>query len=83
MAQEKPQQQSIKKNVVWSTKAMESWMADHAEGTFHKENPWLDNQVGVKRAGLLFDYTSEEIEELTHLRDSLLPMLMNGQVTVE
>ena len=26
---------------------------------------------------------SEEIEELTHLRDSLLPMLMNGQVTVE
>lgn len=26
---------------------------------------------------------SEEIENLTHLRDSLLPMLMNGQVTVE
>ena len=26
---------------------------------------------------------SEEIEELIHLRDSLLPMLMNGQVTVE
>ena len=24
-----------------------------------------------------------EIEHLTHLRDSLLPMLMNGQVTVE
>ena len=64
MAQEKPQQ-PIKKNVVWSTKAMESWMADHAEGTFHKENPWLDGQVGVKRSGLLFDYTPEEIEELT------------------
>lgn len=26
---------------------------------------------------------SEEIESLSHLRDSLLPMLMNGQVTVE
>lgn len=26
---------------------------------------------------------SEETKELTHLRDSLLPMLMNGQVTVE
>ena len=65
MAQEKTQQQPAKKNVVWSTKAMESWMADHAEGTFHKENPWLDNQVGVKRAGLMFDYTPEEIEELT------------------
>ena len=65
MVQEKTQQQPAKKNVVWSTKAMESWMADHAEGTFHKENPWLDNQVGVKRAGLLFDYTAEEIQELT------------------
>ena len=65
MAQEKTQQQPAKKNVVWRTKAMESWMADHAEGTFHKENPWLDNQVGVKRAGLMFDYTPEEIEELT------------------
>lgn len=65
MVQEKTQQQPAKKNVVWSTKAMESWMADHAEGTFHKENPWLDNQVGVKRAGLMFDYTPEEIEELT------------------
>lgn len=28
-------------------------------------------------------YLSEETEELTHLRDSLLPMLMNGQVIVE
>ena len=65
MVQEKTQQQPAKKNVVWSTKARESWMADHAEGTFHKENPWLDNQVGVKRAGLMFDYTPEEIEELT------------------
>ncbi len=26
---------------------------------------------------------SEELEYLTHLRDSLLPMLMNGQVTIE
>lgn len=26
---------------------------------------------------------SEEIKELTHIRDSLLPMLINGQVTVE
>lgn len=54
-----------KKNITWSTKTVDSWMMDHAEGTFHKENPWLDGQVGIKRAGLLFDYTSEEIEELT------------------
>ena len=31
----------------------------------------------------LIDSNKTEIENLTHLRDSLLPMLMNGQVTVE
>ena len=64
MAFEKPQQ-GVKKNITWSTKLVDSWMKDHAEGEFHKESPWLDGQVGVKRAGLLFDYTPEEIEELT------------------
>lgn len=54
----------VKKSTIWSTKAVDNWMKDHAEGTFHKDNPWLDGQVGIKRAGLLFDYTSEEIEEL-------------------
>ena len=64
MAFEK-QQQGVKKNITWSTKLVDNWMKDHAEGEFHKESPWLDGQVGVKKAGLLFDYTPEEIEELT------------------
>ena len=64
MAFEK-QQQGVRKNITWSTQIVDNWMRDHAEGEFHKENPWLDGQVGIKRAGLLFDYTSEEIEELT------------------
>ena len=64
MAFEKPQQ-GVKKNITWSTKLVDNWMKDHAEGEFHRESPWLDGQVGVKRAGLLFDYTPEEIEELT------------------
>ena len=64
MAFEK-QQQGVRKNITWSTQIVDNWMRDHAEGSFHKENPWLDGQVGIKRAGLLFDYTSEEIEELT------------------
>lgn len=64
MAQQNAQP-AARKNITWSTKTVDSWMMDHAEGTFHKENPWLDGQVGVKRAGLLFDYTQEEIEELT------------------
>lgn len=64
MAQEKLQP-AAKKNIVWSSSLVDSWMRDHADGTFHKENPWLDGQVGVKRAGLSFEYTSAEIEELT------------------
>ena len=60
-----PQPQTVKKNITWSTAAVDSWMKDHADGTFHKENPWLDGQVGVKRAGLSFEYTPEEISELT------------------
>lgn len=53
------------KATVWSSKLVDDWMRDHAEGVFHKENPWLDGQVGLKRAGLSFEYTDEEIEELT------------------
>ena len=64
MAQEKLQP-AARKNIVWSTALVDSWMRDHADGTFHKENPWLDGQVGVKRAGLSFEYSPEEIEELT------------------
>ena len=64
MAAEK-QHQGARKNMVWTTKLVDSWMRDHAEGMFHKDNPWLDGQVGVKRAGLSFEYTSEEISELT------------------
>lgn len=64
MAQEKLQP-TARKNIVWSTALVDSWMRDHADGTFHKENPWLDGQVGVKRAGLSFEYSPEEIEELT------------------
>lgn len=58
-------QPAARKNIVWSTSLVDNWMRDHADGTFHKENPWLDGQVGVKRAGLSFEYTPEEIEELT------------------
>lgn len=56
---------NVKRNIVWSTKNVDDWMRDHAEGIFHKENPWLDGQVGIKRAGLSFEYTPEEIQEIT------------------
>ena len=64
MALEKNKQVS-NKNMTWSTQIVDNWLRDHADGTFHKENPWLDGQVGIKRAGLSFEYTPEEIQELT------------------
>lgn len=57
--------QASNKNIIWSTQIVDNWLRDHADGTFHKENPWLDGQVGIKRAGLSFEYTPEEIQELT------------------
>lgn len=62
---EKNQRNTKIKNIVWSTKNVDNWMKDHAEGIFHKDNPWLDGQVGIKRSGLSFEYTQDEIEELT------------------
>lgn len=59
------QKNTARKSMVWSSAAVDKWMADHAEGTFHRENPWLDGQVGIKRDGLSFEYTQEEIEEIT------------------
>ena len=53
MAIEKSKQVS-NKNMTWSTQIVDNWLRDHADGTFHKENPWLDGQVGIKRAGLSF-----------------------------
>ena len=80
MAQQNAQP-TARKNITWSTKTVDSWMMDHAEGTFHKENPWLDGQVGVKRAGLLFDYTQEEIEELTKSANDVIYFANNYGVS--
>lgn len=54
-----------KKNIVWTTKRVESWMKDYGEGITHKDNPWLDGTIGVKNPNLVFEYTPQEIEELT------------------
>lgn len=54
-----------KKNVVWSTKRVDDWLKDYADGYTRKENPWLDGAIGVRRANLIYEYTPEEIEEIT------------------
>ena len=58
----KPQR---KKNIVWTSKRIDSWMKDYSEGVFHKDTPWADGVVGVRTPNIVFEYTPEEIEEIT------------------
>lgn len=53
------------KKIVWTTKKVDEWMRDYAEGIAHKDNPWLDGTIGVRNPDLVFEYTQEEIQELT------------------
>ena len=53
------------KKVVWSTKKVDEWMKDYSEGITHRENPWLDGMIGVRNPDIVFEYTAEEIQELT------------------
>ena len=57
---------------IWTSKLVDDWMRDHAEGILHKENPWLDGIVGVRRSGLSFEYTENEIEELTKCANDVI-----------
>lgn len=54
-----------KKNMVWSTKRIDAWMKDYSEGVLHKDSPWLEGDIGVRSPSIIFEYTEEEIEEIT------------------
>lgn len=54
-----------KKKTVWSTKKVDDWMRDYAEGIAHKDSPWLDGMIGIRDPNIVFEYTPEEIQELT------------------
>ena len=56
---------TITKKTVWSTKRVDEWMRDYSEGIAHKDNPWLDGTIGVRNPDIVFEYTEEEIRELT------------------
>lgn len=53
------------KKTVWSTKKVDEWMRDYAEGITHRDNPWLDGMIGIRNPNIVFEYTEEEIQELT------------------
>ena len=61
-----------KKNVVWSTKRVDEWMSDYAEGIIRKESPWADGVIGVRNPDIVFEYTPEEIIELKRCADDII-----------
>jgi len=61
----KEKKSGVTKKVVWSTKKVDEWMRDYSEGITHRENPWLDGMIGVRNPDIVFEYTAEEIQELT------------------
>lgn len=65
MALATKQEQKTKKNIVWTTERVDSWMKDYSEGMVHKETPWSDGVIGVRNPDIVFEYTPKEIEELT------------------
>lgn len=68
----KKDQKKTTKNTVWTSKRVDSWMKDYAEGVVHKDNPWLDGQIGVRNPNIVFEYTPEEIEELTKCASDII-----------
>lgn len=60
-----PSKKATTKKIVWTTKKVDEWMRDYADGIAHKDNPWLDGTIGVRNPDIVFEYTPEEIQELT------------------
>ena len=56
----------------WTTEKVDKWMEDYAEGIKHKDSPWLEGSIGVKKPGLLFEYTDKEIMEMTKCAKSVI-----------
>lgn len=59
------------KKIVWTTKKVDEWMRDYADGIAHKDNPWLDGTIGVRNPDIVFEYTEEEIQELTRCANDI------------
>lgn len=72
MATKKDTKKQSTKSTVWTTKRVDSWMKDYAEGIIHKDNPWLDGQIGIRNPNIVFEYTPEEIEELTKAASDII-----------
>ena len=72
MAIEKKKNNNVKKNVVWTSKRVDEWMKDYAEGIIHKSSPWADGVIGVRNPDIVFEYTQDEISELSKCANDII-----------
>ena len=72
MAIEKKKNNNVKKNIVWTSKRVDDWMKDYAEGIIHKSSPWADGVIGVRNPDIVFEYTQEEISELSKCANDII-----------
>lgn len=63
---------TIKKNILWTSKRVDDWMKDYSQGMIHRESPWADGMIGVRNPDIVFEYTQEEIEELTKCANDII-----------
>ena len=72
MAIEKKKNNNVKKNIVWTSKRVDDWMKDYAEGIIHKSSPWADGVIGVRNPDIVFEYTQDEISELSKCANDII-----------
>ena len=61
-----------KEGAYWTSKRVDAWMKDYANGHIRKDNPWADGKIGIKKPDLLFEYTPEEIQEVTKCAQDII-----------
>ena len=61
-----------KDSAYWTSKRVDAWMKDYANGHIRKDNPWADGMIGIRKPDLLFEYTPEEIQEVTKCTQDII-----------
>ena len=61
-----------KDSAYWTSKRVDAWMKDYANGHIRKDNPWSDGMIGIRKPDLLFEYTPEEIQEVTKCAQDII-----------
>ena len=61
-----------KDSAYWTSKRVDAWMKDYANGHIRKDNPWADGMIGIRKPELLFEYTPEEIQEVTKCAQDII-----------